>query len=214
MDICLFNSYKDLLFYRMELVGNIYEMEKLIKKKKEDIQLECDFLERKDRIKFGDDYPSWENSKNSYVEEWERSFKDNIGIYDLKGSLDEVNLVLYEMEQMRFLSNRECLSILLNVLNREHSGYEVKFYDVGNETLVCLVSGDIGKGHSILYDRCSKIQDKRSYLDKECFLYYDYYGMNEEDMEKVNHYIFGQYKKNKSLSKWKKKENNSLKGQG
>lgn len=204
MDICIFNSYKDLLFYRMELVGNIYEMEKFIQKKKEDILLEYDFLERTDRIKYGDDSHSWEKSKNGYVGEWERSFKDNIGFYDLKGALDEVNLVLYEMEQMRFLSNRECLRILLNVLNRDNLGYEIKFYDVGNETLVCLVSGDIGKEHYILYDRCSKIQDKRSYLDKECFLFYDYYGMNEEEMEKVNHYMFSQYKKNRNLLKCKK----------
>ena len=149
------------------------------------------------------------NSKNIYLKEWEKSLRDNINIDDLKSILDEVNRVLYDLDMMRFMSNRECLSILLNVLNRDDLEYEVKFYDVGNETLVCLVSSEknISKKKYILYDRCFNIQDKRNYLNQDHYLYYDYFGMNEEDMKKVNNYIFNRYKKNRCLLRVKKKKN-------
>ena len=93
MNIMNFSSYEDFILYRLELVSDIYEIEKLIKKKKENICLEYDFLERKDRIKFGDDskHNYWVNSKNIYLKEWEKSLRDNINIDDLKSILDEVN---------------------------------------------------------------------------------------------------------------------------
>lgn len=192
MDIYNFNSYKYLINYRMEIVSKIYELEKIMRKKKENIELEFDFLKRKDRIKLGNDSRNdyWKNVGNKYINIWYDSLCNNIGISYLKSELDKINGWICDMDSMRIMSNRDCLNIILGVLNSDINNYDVVFYDDEEYTYIYIVNDN---EDYILYNKCNKINDREEYLNRKSCLYYDYDGMSNEVSDKISDAILNDY---------------------
>ena len=132
---------------------------------------------------------------------------DSLRVDGLKKILSEINDWLYYMNEKRNMSNGECLNVLLSVLNKDANRYSVKFYNLEKISKVYIVSNDrdITNREFITYDICSVIHNKGDYLDSDSYLKDDYEGMSEEDMDKVNEYMFDRLKKSGKVIVRKKK---------